>query len=245
MVNSNKFDSNNTKKKHILIVAFGDSVTMGCTKLGKNDFNSVYHSRLKSLIELKCPNQVCSIINSGIASERSIDAQKRLYSDVIDYKPDWVLIEFGLNDACEGIEKLNDFKNNLEIMVTNIKETTEANIVMITPNYMCMADNQNIANAHRKKGYQKLFSEMQLSGILKLYSNAIRQVATKHKLYLADVYASWEQLSANGINTDLLLCNGLNHPNPDAHMLTAELLFKCMKPRYKIKSIKNICVKYK
>ena len=61
-----------------------------------------------------------------------------------------------------------------------------------------------------------------------MVAEAVRQVARELNVPVADVYAEWERLAADGTNTDDLLANGLNHPTAEAHAIPAQLLLQLM-----------------
>ena len=236
--------SNDKFERSVVIIALGDSVTMGCMRIGERDYESVYHARLKRLLERKYPLCVFSIINSGIDGDNSAGGLKRLKRDVISYNPDLVIIGFAINDACGGMDGLERYGRNMETLIHRIKKQCEANIILLTPNLMNTADNPNVELPHRKMNLHKLFAKFQRDGVLKAYANKIRQLAEKHDLCVADTYAAWEELAAAGVDTDALLINGLNHPSPELHAIPAELLMQCVDLGYKASAVKKLIRKY-
>jgi len=75
------------------IVCFGDSVTFGWNLI----YEYSYPCQLEKLL-VKDFSQI-KVINSGIGGNTIIDANKRLDKDVANFKPDVVIINFGLNDG--------------------------------------------------------------------------------------------------------------------------------------------------
>ena len=57
------------------------------------------------------------------------------------------------------------------------------------------------------------------------YVQGMRDVAKELDVPLADVYAEWKRMAAEGMDTTALLVNGMNHPTPEMHKLFAEKLF--------------------
>lgn len=90
------------------IVCFGNSLTYGYL------VNKGYVDYLKEYF----PQH--EFINSGVPGDTSLDGLNRIYESVISYNPDLTIIEFGVNDAfCEF--STNEFRKNLELMVSKIK----------------------------------------------------------------------------------------------------------------------------
>jgi lysophospholipase L1-like esterase len=215
----------------ILVCALGDSVTHGATRIEEFDFTTVYHHRLKQLLEQYFPNTVFNIINAGINGDSSSGGLQRLEQDVLHYTPDLVLIEFGLNDCHRGLEGIDAFKANLQGMIDQIRAKTAADIILLTPNFMATSDNPNVAQPHREMHFPEAFSVIQNTGILSAYAAAIREIGTASNVPVADVYANWEILSSV-VNTNDLLINGLNHPTPEGHLLMAYALMEVLHPEF-------------
>jgi lysophospholipase L1-like esterase len=81
------------KNRYPKIVCFGDSVTFG--------WNLSYEFSYPAILQEKLIKDFpfIIIINTGIGGNTIIDGLKRAKSDVISYKPDIAIINFGLNDA--------------------------------------------------------------------------------------------------------------------------------------------------
>jgi len=205
-----------------IIVAFGNSVTQGYTRAGTIEPKAVYHQQLKEKLEAHYPLCTFSVINAGAAAQTATDALARLERDVIRYQPDLVIISFGLNDAVAFDEGGSAFKRSLTTIVERVKVETDADIILLTPNFMVSADNPFIDSTERH--YLSNFLEVYEAGCLGQVAQIIRDCAEAFQLPLADVYAAWQRLAANGEDTNAMLANGLNHPNAAAHTLCADLI---------------------
>jgi len=203
----------------VLIITLGDSVTMGATSLGKFDFEAVYHNQLKKLLEKQYPDTVFSVINAGVGGDTVEGGVLRLERDVIVHNPDLVIIGFGLNDTGAGFTGLEKFRISLSKIVEEIQGKTNADVVLLTPNFMNTSDNANVSDLHRKEGLPIKFAERQNSGVTAKYAEVICSVGQKLNVPVADTYKAWETLAENGMDTNLLLANGLNHPIPEAHCI--------------------------
>jgi len=61
---------------------------------------------------------------------------------------------------------------------------------------------------------------------LAAYASAIRELARERAIPCADVYRAWEEKVERGVDVNLMLANGLNHPTAEAHAIPAELLIE-------------------
>ena len=53
-------------------------------------------------------------------------------------------------------------------------------------------------------------------------------VAKKYDVPVCDVYSKWKKLHDHGVDTDLLLAEGVNHPIREMHELFASSLLDTM-----------------
>jgi acyl-CoA thioesterase I len=208
----------------VLIVAFGDSVTQGMTALGEQAPDAVYHARLKRALEASFHQATFSVINAGQSGQTAQGSLSSLARDVLRHQPDVTLISFGLNDAWGGEAGLAPFRDALATMITQVRADTDSDVILLTPTFMNRADNARIAPEHR--GLVEAMSNLMNSGMLARYAQAVRDIAREHDAPLADVYAAWQALADSGVDTDVMLSNGLNHPDADAHAIAADVLWR-------------------
>ncbi len=208
----------------VLIIPLGDSVTQGCTVIDVIDHQNAYHNVLKQKLEDKYPKTTFSVYNAGVGGENAGDGQKRLERDVIRHDPDLVIVGFCLNDSCGGSDNLEEYVDNMRNIITRVKAETSADIIVLTPNFMATSDNPNIVPEHQK--HIKVLVNCQQKGILKAYKDALKKLAEKMDIPVADVYEEWQKMADGGIDTNAHLANGLNHPFPEGHKLIAETVFK-------------------
>lgn len=96
--------------KNLKIIAFGDSLVQGVGASKGNDFVS----RLSQKTGV-------NIVNAGVSGNTTIDGLLRLQKDVLDKKPDVVILLLGGNDALKQISVEQTF-GNLENMINQIKQ---------------------------------------------------------------------------------------------------------------------------
>lgn len=212
----------NVSQKPVLIAALGDSVTQGVMEHRMLDSERVYHRLLQEELEAFFPLTTFSTINAGVSGGSALQAVERLDRDVLRHDPDLVLVAFGLNDSLGGVEALPQFEVALHEIITQIENGTSANIMLLTPSFMAKARNTRIHRDHDHMAENII--RTQNEGILSRYAQAIRSVSAQRKTGLADVYREWERLSEDGLDTDLWLINGLNHPDGRGHKLASQIL---------------------
>ncbi len=154
-----------------------------------------------------------SIINAGIAGDVLTMMDKRLERDVISHDPDLVLINGALNWN-DSLGTTKDYKAVLRGMIRRIKNKTDADIILLTPN----GDLPNTTFSAPGQGVAQPTTEER--------AEAIRQLAVEEKVCLADVYAVWESAREQGIPWAELLANGINHPSVEGHEVYARVLMK-------------------
>ena len=222
----------------ILMVALGDSVTMGCMEYGEFDYAHVYHHRLKRLLEARYPMAVFNLLNAGVNGQSASGGLARLERDVLRYAPDLVLVAFGLNDSSLGRLGVPRFADTLVRIVGDIRSRTDADVILLTPNFMNTRDGDRVPEVYRS--CVEDFIRRQTGGVLAAYAEAVRQVGRANGVAVADVYAAWEDLARRGVDTTGLLSNGLNHPSVEAHRIPAELVMRLIVPEFKVTVLEDL-----
>jgi acyl-CoA thioesterase-1 len=208
----------------VLIVAFGDSVTQGMLTLDEQAHEAVYHARFKRLLEAHDPLSTFSVINAGVGGQTAAGALALIERDVIRHQPDLTLVSFALNDAWSGHAGVSTFIDAMDVIVRRIRAETESDVILLTPNFM---NRREPADADPElMVLVRATAALQNDAVLAAYAQAVRDVAQAHGLPCADVYRAWQDLAAQGVDTDRMLANQMNHPTAEAHAIPADLLMR-------------------
>lgn len=222
-----KTNAGNPAEGPVIIAVFGDSVTQGCMEYNVTDYSGVYHNILKQKLEHEYPQTVFSVINAGVGGSSASSSLFRLERDVLRYSPDLLLLGFCLNDSCAGLEKLDEYEQNIRKIINETRSKTNAEIIILTPNFMASRETSRIAPEHRR--HIQTILDRQNSGILKAYVQRLRLTAHDLNVPVADVYAEWENMAKQGFDTNEFLINGLNHPDTERQKLIANTIFSLIK----------------
>lgn len=87
-------------------------------------------------------------------------------------------------------------------------------MLLITPPFMAKRE---IYRIYGRSPLANRIIETQDFGMQARYAAALREVFRQSDAPLADTQAEGQRQAANGLETDVWLINGLNHPNPRGH----------------------------
>ncbi len=210
------------------IIAFlGDSVTQGCFEVYfkegqlKTIFDSCqgYPERVKRIFSMLYPEAPISVINAAVNGSSAPAGYERLKRDVLAFKPDLLVVCFGLNDSNAEMEGLDIYKEALRNIFTTARQENIETIFM-TPNMM-NTDSSRISPGDPLEPLADLFAKRQTGGLFDAYMDAAREVCKEENVTLCDCYAIWKKMYECGVDTTKLLSNGLNHPIREMHEMFA------------------------
>jgi acyl-CoA thioesterase-1 len=159
-----------------------------------------------------------------------LSKKELFWTAVSRHQPDLVLVAFGLNDSLGGPAGLAAFGEALAEIAGRIRSRTEADLVFLTPPFMAEGFSERIHPEHRD--FAEKIIRTQKDGTLAAYAEKIREVARANDLPVADIHAGWARLAASGVDTDLWLVNGLNHPDARGHRFAATTVLHLLLSRY-------------
>ncbi len=212
-----------------VIAFFGDSVTHGAFECivceGANcifDFDAVYHARLRRmLLEVNSWLPV-SMINAGVAGDNAPMGLARLDRDVIAHKPDICVVNFGLNDIGDPLETYTAAMAEIfdRLQAAGIR------VILLTPNLINSYVHEDTAAIFKE--YAAVTAARYAEGRMDTYIDAARALARERGIPVADAYARWKQMAAEGKDITACLANYINHPTREMHAIFAEELFKVL-----------------
>lgn len=222
-------------QKPVTIAFLGDSVTQGCFECYKTseksletvfDVKSAYSTRLKELLAVLYPKAQVNIINSGISGDNARNGAARLARDIAAYSPDMVVVSFGLNDSCGGVENIEAYVDALRSIFTQL-QASGAEIIFLTQNYMNTKTSCHLTDPFFIELAEK-FAKIQNEGILKKYFETAKTVCAEYDVRVCDLYSAWEKMAQAGVDITELLSNKFNHPIREYHYYIAIKLLETM-----------------
>ncbi len=215
------------------VIAFlGDSVTQGCFEIYRDgellrtvfDSANGYAERTKRVLSMLYPETSLSIINAGINGGNASNGLERLERDVLCHNPDLVVVCCGLDDCNDERATAESYGQSLREIFRKI-HAADKEVVFMTPNMMNTYVPHTVTDDFAKT-LGEIFAERQNSGFFDAYIDEARRVCREENVPLCDCYALWKSMNAQGVDTTMLLSNGLNHPTREMHDLFAWELVK-------------------
>ncbi|MPR33938.1 SGNH/GDSL hydrolase family protein [Salmonirosea aquatica] len=159
------------------------------------------HLVLEKLKE-EYPYAVINVIVTAIGGENSQKGSLRFEKEVLNHRPDVLLIDYALNDRFLGLEKARVAWEDMikKALAQNIK------VILLTPSPDQRVDLLAADNP------------------LEPHAEQIRQLAERFQVGLADPYAEFKKIAAQGNLPDYM--SHVNHPNRAGHQIIADTIVK-------------------
>lgn len=169
------------------------------------------------------------VINAGIGGNNTINLLARLDSDVIQNKPDLVILMVGTNDMLNTNKMLSyqEYEANLEQIVKTIQNSGAQVLLMCPP----PLDSVYLFERHDRNLFQEIPN-------VKLDSarNIIQRIARMNNLLCIDLFQKFTEMNLPKHNEDLFFINEKNSGSRDGVHLTslgyhyiAETIFQFLK----------------
>jgi len=147
------------------LVCFGDSITADETFYDGMP-------RLTPRLQEMFPNWI--VVNAGVPGDNTFDALNRIEEDVILYKPDFITVFLGTNDAVSFSQvSLQAYKENLEKIVNQVSSDK---VLLISP---APVDEERQHNRTNR--------------VLSQYADVVEKVAKETGSYFLNLYAEMIQ----------------------------------------------------
>jgi lysophospholipase L1-like esterase len=198
------------KPKPKRVIFFGDSITrQGATGNG-------YINLLKKAVD----TTKFELIGAGIGGNKVYDLYLRIEEDVINKKPDLVIVYVGINDVWHklGARTGTDYDKYLKFYQAIINKIQNAGgkVILCTPSVIGeKKDGTNEADADLNK-----------------YSAGIRELATKNNLQLIDLRKAFTDYEAKNNTADAekgILTVDKVHLNPTGNQFVADQMLPFIK----------------
>jgi lysophospholipase L1-like esterase len=200
------------KKKKV--VFFGDSITAAGIRAGG------YIKLMDSLIMTEGQTANYELVGAGVSGDKIYDLYLRMEKDVLEQKPDIVLIYVGVNDVWHKASSgtgtdYNKFGKFYEAVVNKL-QASGAKVIVCTPAVIGeKTDNSN-----------------QQDGDLNFYSNWLRTFTAKNNIPLVDLRAGFinYNLKNNPQNKESgILTTDRVHLTPAGNLFVAQEMWKVIK----------------
>lgn len=156
------------------IVFFGDSIT----QMGINEGG--YIDRIQNSINEKGKQKQYELIGAGIGGNKVYDLYLRIEEDVLDKKPNVVVIYVGVNDVWHKTSGTGiDIEKFEKFYVAIIKKLQKKRIKVALTTPACIGELKNNANPQDDD--------------LNKYSDVIRKLSATYNCSLIDLRAMWQQ----------------------------------------------------
>lgn len=185
------------------IVFHGHSVPAGYRDNHEVNTMTAYPQLVLKKLKSKYRFVPLNVIVTAIGGENAIKGQTRFAEDVLQKKPDVILIDYSLNDRGAGLEKSREAWEKMiqEAISKNIK------VILVTPSPDQRGDITAVNND------------------LELHADQVRQLAAKYHVGLADPFILFQKIINNGGKISNYM-SSVNHPNDTGHEIIAEEIMK-------------------
>ena len=172
-----------------------------------------------------------NVHNAGVPSNTTVDALKRIHTDVLVHRPRLVVMQFGINDSAVDVWKkppatqprvsLEDFIANYRRLISLV-QGSGARVILMTTNPLRWSP--GMRELYGRPPYRPEAEDGFEAPFLLTYNEALRLLARELALPLVDVHSAYPAF-AKQHQTDVagLLPDGV-HPGDAGHRLVAELL---------------------
>lgn len=171
--------------------------------MGQRDYVEHFDERVRW--ELR-RTQDC-VIKTASNGWRITDAETNLHNNVLQYQPDVVFLNFGVNDCTSGEEGLEKFRRTYIGVLDQIISKTPALLVLQTPNSILPLDELR---------YRHLPS----------YVEVVKEIATGRNILLIDHATVWTEAAQK--QTMIYWLSDAVHPNEYGHRVMAHTVLQAL-----------------
>jgi len=203
------------KAAGVTIVGFGDSITQAV----EVSIEKTWLSLLGTMLRDRWPKTPWTMINAGIGGNTSREGLARMEKDVLSHRPNWVLIEFGGNDATNESHRhvsRDEFRTNLCTMRDRLRDiSAKMALVMFPPVIDAWHSWTSCADIAATGGPDRTVEQ---------YRETTRQLAHSEKLPLADIDAALRTACKNDATETFIRSCGV-HLTEAGNRVVAKTVF--------------------
>lgn len=192
-------------RSYVTIVALGDSNTeVNHWTLGALNYVGLIQCNLWQIFGAKG----FSIINSGVGGDDIFRATARLERDLLRFKPELAIVSLGLNDSRSP--DVAAFKKAYGKLLVNLRKNN-VEILTRTPNPPVNMIDGSEMRTFLENGAEVVFHTSE-------YSEAIRELSSKHGVCCVDHYSLWSKSLRAACHGEMtMLMGNYLHPNGNGH----------------------------
>jgi len=194
----------------VSIVLIGDSISSGCNAsgwAGGAPYQPSFPGLLREHLEARYKSEV-KMTNPSVSGKDTRWVLSAI-DQVIEPKPDLVIVAFGMNDAAG--RSAMEYQANTEAVITKIREQLpDAEFILVAT---------MLGNRDWPRLKQELFPQ---------YRDALRELC-EPGVALAEMTSIWTEFLKRKQDWDLT-GNGVNHPNDFGHRVYAQVLSTLLVP---------------
>jgi lysophospholipase L1-like esterase len=105
----------------VKVICYGNSITQGYKVDSYETVEKPYPQTLEKLLQTHYKNPKIKVINEGHNGWRSDQGLANLAKLVIEAKPDWVILEFGINDAYSGFSN-QLYQTKIQLIISDLQK---------------------------------------------------------------------------------------------------------------------------
>ena len=199
------------------IVAFGDSITQASRQPEGRKWIDIVGSRLRA----RFSGRDFAAINAGVGGNTSREGLARIKTDVLAHRPDYVLVQFGGNDATADSARhvtLEEYAENLEKIRKSVVEETGATVALLT--FPPIIDEWHGWGDHEM--YQEAGG---CDRYIEQYRQLTRDFAERNGLLLIDIDKALRDACAADGNGEYILPDGV-HLTEKGNEVVADTVFR-------------------
>lgn len=197
------------------LLFLGDSITDAgrARPVGEGLFDPMgkgYVNVVTGLLGAWYPEMNIRVVNMGCSGDNVCNLKLRWQTDVVEQKPDWLVIMIGVNDVWRQFDSpliteshvhLDEYEQTLDELAAVGKQLAQGGLVLMTPHYL--EPNRNDA----------------MRAMMDQYGATVKKIARKHDAVFVDVQAAFDQVLQH-YNPNTLAWDRV-HPSIAGHSVIA------------------------